>query len=115
MYALAAVSVYLLGVAMPQELLFLVVGLAGASTIGTQIVANAYTGQFYPMAIRSTGLGFALGIGRSGAILAPIVIGVLVGLQLPLQQNFLAIAVPGAIGMLAVLLIDHRKSASVRH
>lgn len=115
MYALAAVSVYLLGVAMPQKLLFLVVGLAGASTIGTQIVANAYTGQFYPMAIRSTGLGFALGIGRSGAILAPIVIGVLVGLQLPLQQNFLAIAVPGAIGMLAVLLIDHRKSASVRH
>ena len=112
MYALAAVSVSLLGFAMPQELLFIVVALAGASTIGTQIVANAYTGQFYPMAIRSTGLGFALGIGRSGAILAPIVIGVLVSLQLPLQQNFFAIAIPGAIGMLAVLLIDHSKSAS---
>lgn len=115
MYALAAVSVYLLGVPMPQALLFVVVALAGASTIGTQIVANAYTGQFYPMAIRSTGLGWALGIGRSGAILAPIVIGVLVGLNLPLQQNFLAIAIPGAIGMLAVLLIDHRKSASAQH
>lgn len=114
MYALAAVSVSLLGFAMPQALLFIVVGLAGASTIGTQIVANAYTGQFYPMAIRSTGLGFALGIGRGGAILAPIVIGVLVGLQLPLQQNFYAIAIPGAIGMLAVLLIDHSKSASVQ-
>ena len=114
MYALAAVSVSLLGFAMPQELLFIVVALAGASTIGTQIVANAYTGQFYPMAIRSTGLGFALGIGRGGAILAPIVIGVLVGLQLPLQQNFYAIAFPGVIGMLAVLLIDHSKSASVQ-
>ena len=43
------------------------VGLAGASTIGTQIVANAYTGQFHPMAIRSTGLGWVPGIGRSGA------------------------------------------------
>jgi AAHS family benzoate transporter-like MFS transporter len=114
MYALAAVSVSLLGFAMPQELLFIVVALAGASTIGTQIVANAYTGQFYPMAIRSTGLGFALGIGRGGAILAPIVIGVLVGMQLPLQQNFFAIAIPGVIGMLAVLLIDHSKSASVQ-
>lgn len=114
MYALAAVSVCLLGFAMPQELLFIVVALAGASTIGTQIVANAYTGQFYPMAIRSTGLGFALGIGRGGAILAPIVIGMLVGLQLPLQQNFYAIAIPGVIGMLAVLLIDHSKSASVQ-
>ena len=115
MYALAAVSVTLLGYPMPQALLFVVVALAGASTIGTQIVANAYTGQFYPMAIRSTGLGWALGIGRSGAILAPIVIGVLVGLNLPLQQNFIAIAIPGAIGMLAVLLIDHRKSASAQH
>lgn len=115
MYALAAVSVSLLGTAMPQPLLFAVVALAGASTIGTQIVANAYTGQFYPMAIRSTGLGYALGVGRSGAILAPIVIGVLVGLQLPLQQNFYAIAVPGVIGMLAVLLIDHRRSASMQH
>jgi AAHS family benzoate transporter-like MFS transporter len=112
MYALAAVSITLLGVRMPTELLFLVVGLAGASTIGTQIVANAYTGQFYPTAIRSTGLGWALGIGRSGAILAPIVIGVLVAMNLPLQQNFVAIAIPAVIGMGAVLLIDHRRSAS---
>jgi AAHS family benzoate transporter-like MFS transporter len=112
MYALAAVSITLLGVPMPTELLFVVVGLAGASTIGTQIVANAYTGQFYPMAIRSTGLGWALGIGRSGAIIAPIVIGVLVAMKLPLQQNFIAIAIPAVIGMLAVLLIDHRRSAS---
>lgn len=114
MYALAALSVSLLGVAMPQPLLFAVVALAGASTIGTQIVANAYAGQFYPMAIRSTGLGYALGIGRSGAIVAPIVIGLLVSLQLPLQHNFHAIALPGAIGMLAVLLIDHRRSASAQ-
>ena len=115
MYALAAVSITLLGFRMPTELLFVVVGLAGASTIGTQIVANAYTGQFYPTAIRSTGLGWALGIGRSGAILAPIVIGVLVAMELPLQQNFIAIAIPAVIGMGAVLLIDHRRSASARY
>jgi MFS transporter, AAHS family, benzoate transport protein len=112
MYALAAISITLLGYPMPTEVLFLLVGLAGASTIGTQIVANAYTGQFYPMAIRATGLGWALGMGRSGAILAPIVIGVLVGMQLPLQQNFIAIAIPAVIGMIAVLLIDHSRSAS---
>jgi AAHS family benzoate transporter-like MFS transporter len=112
MYALAAISITLLGYKMPTELLFIVVGFAGASTIGTQIVANAYTGQFYPMAIRSTGLGWALGIGRSGAILAPIVIGVLVGINLPLQQNFIAIAIPAVIGMVAVLMINHTRSAS---
>jgi len=115
MYALAAVSITLLGQPMPTAALFFVVGLAGASTIGTQIVANAYTGQFYPMAIRSTGLGLALGIGRTGAILAPIVIGILVGMKLPLQQNFIAIAIPAVLGMIAVLLIDHRRSASSHH
>jgi AAHS family benzoate transporter-like MFS transporter len=97
---------------MPTAALFVVVGLAGASTIGTQIVANAYAGQFYPMAMRGTGLGWALGIGRSGAILAPILIGVLVGMNLPLQQNFVAIAIPAVIGLVAVLLIDHRRAAS---
>jgi AAHS family benzoate transporter-like MFS transporter len=115
MYALAAVSVTLLGYPMPTPALSIVVALAGASTIGTQIVANAYTGQFYPLPIRATGLGWALGIGRSGAILAPIVIGVLVGMNLPLQQNFTAIAIPAVIGMIAVLLINHDRSASTHH
>lgn len=115
MYALAAISITLLGVPMSTTALFIVVGLAGASTIGTQIVANAYTGQFYPMAVRSTGLGWALGIGRTGAILAPIVIGILVSMKLPLQQNFIAISIPAVIGMMAVLLIDHRRSSSAHH
>lgn len=114
MYALAAVSISLLGYKMPTELLFLMVGLAGASTIGTQIVTYAYAGQFYPMAVRSTGIGWASGVGRSGAILAPIVIGTLVGLSLPLQQNFMAIAVPAVIANIAVLLIDHKRAASGR-
>ena len=67
------------------------------------------------MAIRSTGIGFASGVGRSGAILAPIVIGVLVGMQLPLQQNFIAIAIPAVIAAVAVAMINHRLSASAHH
>ena len=112
MYALAAVSIALLGVKVPAEALFLLVGLAGASTIGTQIVTYAYAGQFYPMAVRSTGIGWASGVGRSGAILAPIVIGTLVGMALPLEQNFMAISIPAVIATIAVLLIDHKRSAS---
>ncbi|HGL6718553.1 MFS transporter [Burkholderia contaminans] len=114
MYLLAAVSITLLGYPMPTALLFVLVGLAGASTIGTQIVNCAYAGQFYPMAIRSTGIGWTLGVGRSGAILAPIVIGVLVGIDLPLAQNFMAIGLPALAAAVAVGLIDQRRSAS-RH
>jgi AAHS family benzoate transporter-like MFS transporter len=114
MYALAAVSITLLGYKVPPGVLFLLVGLAGASTIGTQIVTYAYAGQFYPMAVRSTGIGWASGVGRSGAILAPIVIGTLVGMALPLEQNFMAIAIPAVIATVAVLLIDHKRSASAQ-
>ena len=112
MYALAAVSITLLGYKVPTEALFVLVGLAGASTIGTQIVTYAYAGQFYPMAIRSTGIGWASGVGRSGAILAPIAIGTLVGMALPLEQNFMAIAIPAVIAVVAVSLISHGRSAS---
>ena len=115
MFVLAGVSISALGVDLPQGPLMVVVAFAGASTIGTQIVAYAYAGQFYPMAVRSTGIGFASGVGRSGAILAPILIGVLVAMKLPLQMNFLAIAVPGLVAALAVAMIDHRRSASTHH
>ena len=115
MYVVAAASIALLGHKMPTEALLLLVGLAGASTIGTQIVNLAYAGQFYPMAVRSTGLGWALGVGRIGAILAPIVIGVLVGMAMPLQQNFMAIAIPALIAAIAISLIDHSRSGSAHH
>ncbi|MFM0758341.1 MFS transporter [Paraburkholderia strydomiana] len=110
MYGLATVSISLLGVKVPVGALYFLVGLAGASTIGTQIVTYAFAGQYYPIAARSTGIGWASGVGRSGAILAPIVIGFLVSQSLPLQQNFVAIAIPGAIAMLAVCLIRVRRA-----
>jgi AAHS family benzoate transporter-like MFS transporter len=114
MYVLAAVSISLLGYKVSTEMLFLLVGLAGASTIGTQIVTYAYVGQYYPMAVRATGIGWASGVGRSGAILAPIVIGSLVGLALPLQQNFMAIGIPAVIAAVAVALINHRHSTGAQ-
>ena len=93
----------------------MVVFVVGASTLGTQLIAYAYASQFYPTAIRSTGVGFASGVGRAGAILAPILIGALVALKLPLEQNFIAIGAVGLLGMIAVMFIDHRRCASTRH
>lgn len=115
MYLLAALSITLLGKPMPIELLFVVVGLAGASTIGTQIVNNAFVGQFYPAAVRSTGLGWALGVGRTGAIAAPILIGILVSMTLPLEMNFIAIAIPGLFAAFAICLVNSKLSAALSH
>lgn len=111
-FVLAAVSISMLGQPVPTPVLFFLVGMAGATTIGTQILLYAYVGQFYPMAVRSTGIGWASGVGRSGAILAPIVIGMLVSMKLPLQQNFLVIAVPAIIAVIATAFVNHNRSAS---
>jgi len=113
-YALGALSLALMGQVQSTALLFATVFVVGASTLGTQLLAYAYAGAFYPAAIRSTGVGFASGVGRTGAIAAPILIGVLVAQQLPLAQNFVAIACAGLLGTVAALLIDHRRAATGR-
>jgi AAHS family benzoate transporter-like MFS transporter len=106
MYSLSAVSIGFMGYRVATWSLFVLVGLAGASAIGTQIVTLAFAGQFYPTPVRGNGVGWASGMGRIGAIIAPKVIGILVGMQLPLQQSFLAMAFPGFFAARAISLVD---------
>ncbi|ETV13630.1 MFS transporter [Pseudomonas aeruginosa] len=80
----------------------------GATTIGTLAVIHAYAAQFYPAWVRSTGVGWAAGVGRLGAIAGPMLGGSLLALELPFQQNFLAFAAPGVIGALAIACIHLR-------
>jgi AAHS family benzoate transporter-like MFS transporter len=101
-FVAAALSISLLGFNSPTPLLYLLIGVAGATTIGTQILLYACAAQFYGLSIRSTGLGWASGIGRNGAIVGPLLGGALMGINLPLQLNFMAFAVPGAIAAIAM-------------
>jgi AAHS family benzoate transporter-like MFS transporter len=84
-------------------LLFLSVFVAGATTIGTQILLYASVAQLYTLSIRSTGLGWASGVGRIGAIVGPTFGGYLLAQQLPLQQNFMLFAIPAVVSTLAML------------
>ncbi|UTW08120.1 MFS transporter [Pseudomonas benzenivorans] len=103
-FVAAAVSISLLGFKSAPALLYLLIFIAGATTIGTQILLYAAAAQFYGLSIRSTGLGWASGIGRNGAIVGPLLGGALMGINLPLQLNFMAFAVPGAVAALAMTL-----------
>jgi AAHS family 4-hydroxybenzoate transporter-like MFS transporter len=49
-------------------LLFLV----GAGAIGSQITIGSLTASYYPVAVRSTGLGWAGGAGRIGSVFGPL-------------------------------------------
>ena len=98
-----------LGFNSPQPVIYFLVSLAGASSVGCSILLYSYVAQYYPLAVRSTGLGWASGVGRLGAIVGPIVIGFLLGLELPHKFNFLAVAVPAVLAVIAIAFIRQPK------
>lgn len=111
-FAAAMVSISLLGINSPMPVLYLLIFVAGATTIGTQILLYAGAAQLYGLSIRATGLGWASGIGRNGAIVGPLLGGALMAIELPLQLNFMVFAIPGAIAALAmtVFALNERRT-----
>lgn len=63
--------------------------LVGFFLVGGQIGLNSIAGTIYPTDIRATGAGWALGIGRIGSILGPVLGGVLISAHLPLRLLFI--------------------------
>ncbi|NNH36059.1 MFS transporter [Acinetobacter sp. NIPH 2377] len=106
-----AVALSLLGFKSPQPVIYFLVAVAGASAIGGQILLYSYVAQYYPLTVRSTGIGWASAVGRSGAVVGPILIGMLLGMELPHQLNFMAVGLPVVIVAIAVSLIVRKDRA----
>jgi len=58
--------------------------------------------------VRSTGVGWALGVGRVGAIIGPVVGGMLLAEHIPPRTLFFMIAVPALIAALAMFILSRR-------
>lgn len=105
MYASGAIALSLLGLGGNQVWIFFLVMVAGAATIGSQNIVQAYVSQYYPAFVRSTALGTSSGVGRIGGMMGPIMGGFLLGMALPNYQYFLAFAIPGVIATIALALV----------
>lgn len=88
-FALGALCVALLGLAggAPRQVLALTF-LAGFFVFATQVGINSLASGIYPTASRATGLGWALGIGRLGTVLGPLITGVMVQMSLGFPAYF---------------------------
>ena len=60
----------------------------GFFLVGGQIGLNSIAGTIYPTDIRATGVGWALGVGRIGSILGPVLGGILISFHLPNRSLF---------------------------
>jgi MFS transporter, AAHS family, benzoate transport protein len=105
MYASGAVALTLLGFGGNTFVIYLLVAIAGAATIGAQNIVQAYVSQYYPPTIRSTALGMASGVGRTGGMLGPLLGGFLLSVTLPIHLNFIAFAIPGLIAAVALSMV----------
>ncbi len=65
----------------------------------------AYSPELYPTAARSTGVGLATSFGRIGGIIAPLLVGVMVGKDVSISAIFMLFFVTIVIGALAVLVL----------
>ncbi len=112
-FLLACLSIALIGkVAAMPILLFAAVIVAGFCIVGGQPAVNALAGTFYPTTLRSTGIGWALGIGRIGSVVGPVIGGQLIALQWSNASLFFAAAVPALISALTIARL-HRTSQGV--
>lgn len=103
-FFVSVVSISLMGFNSPMPVLYALITVAGATVIGTQILIYAAVAQFYGMSFRSTGLGWASAVGRTGAIVGPILGGFLLAAELPLKANFIVFALPGAVAAIAMII-----------
>jgi MFS transporter, AAHS family, 4-hydroxybenzoate transporter len=78
---------------------------SGFCLLGIQFGLNATAGIVYPSHVRSLGVGSAFGIGRFGAFGGPAIGGVLIGMQLPLEQLYLLATAPLVISLIACVIM----------
>jgi MFS transporter, AAHS family, 4-hydroxybenzoate transporter len=115
-YFAGVVFVALLGVAIsaPAWVLLVAAFCAGFCVSGGQKSVIALSAIFYPAPIRSTGVGWALGVGRLGGIGGPLLVGVLLGYHLQPASLFYAAAVPMLLAGVLVATLGANKPRAVK-
>jgi MFS transporter, AAHS family, 4-hydroxybenzoate transporter len=93
-------------------LLIAAIFLAGFCITGAQFGINALAAAVYPTSMRSTGVSWALGIGRIGSILGPFLGATLLSFEVAAPQMFLVAAVPALVAGLAILTMRRSQLAA---
>ena len=102
--AVAGAALLTIVAAPPIGVVYAMLVLAGIGTHGTQCLIIAAVAGHYPDHLRGTALGWALGIGRIGAVAAPQVGGWMLAAGLGVNSNFIAFALAAGIASALIAL-----------
>jgi MFS family permease len=103
-----AVLLVIFSIPMPLVLVLIVAIGMGLTVQGGFSGFYTLAAQMYPSEVRSSGIGWAIGIGRGGSVIGPLMGGFLLGQQLPLWLVFLCFAVPLALSGILAAFVRHR-------
>ena len=104
-FTLGVASIGLLALPLPTVLLYALIAVAGAASVGTQIVLFGYVALHFGTAQRATALGVSTGVGRLGAVAGPLVGGYLIASGIGLGWNFAAFAAVALVGAVAAVAV----------
>ena len=111
-FVAAGAAIALIGQVTDSVVLVLIVlFLSGLFGMGCQFGINALASISYDTGARTTGLGWALAIGRIGAIIGPVVVGTAIGMALPVSQLFLLGAIPMLVAAGAVFVLGRLRAS----
>lgn len=110
MFVGAALATLFIGLKQDNPTLLIVgVLVAGFCIIGGNLIMNSFTSSFYPDYARATGIGWGLGIGRFGSIMAPVLGGYLLASNTNVSDIFFVFIVPAAVASFFILFVRKPK------
>lgn len=101
----AAVLMMVFGYFSGSFMVLVMFGVIGFTMQGGFVGLYPVAARLYPVEIRTTGVGWAIGAGRFGAVLGPILAGYLVSAGLSITTNFIIFAIPCIIAGIAAIAI----------
>jgi AAHS family 4-hydroxybenzoate transporter-like MFS transporter len=111
-FALGAVAIAAIGRSQHSGAVLLVASLlAGGLSIGAQMCTVGLCAGFYDTSVRATGVGWAVGVGRVGGIVGPVLGGVLIAAGISTPNLFLVAAVASLGAAAAVFGLARRRKA----
>lgn len=92
-----------------SDIILLIFGLLGFGIQGGFVGLYAVAARMYPTEFRTTGVGWAIGMGRLGGVIGPAVGGILIGMGITMAGNFMIFAIPTFLAGIVTFYLSSNK------